>query len=490
MAVNLSPIGNDAPFIDASGNPLNAGLLYTYVANSGGSTPATTYTTSAGSVQNANPIVLNSNGYPASGGNVVEIWLTSGVSYLFVLKTSAGVTVWSRDNISGINDVSSSFDQWVSGPAPTYISATSFSLVGDQTGTFQGGRRLKTTNSGGTVYSTIKTSAFGVVTTVTVVNDSGTLDSGLSEVSYGLLSPTNPSTPLLADTYPILSGSSDKTKKLRIEVDGNTTDTTRVIAAPDADSIYGDFHGACILAKSGANLVLSPKNGNKIIINSVAYAIPDAGVSLAPPAVASTTYYIYAYMNSGTMTLENSATAYATQAGTGVIIKSGDATRTLVGMARTTSGNAWADTATQRFVRSWFNDPGVGGISSFSTQRTTTSLSYVELNSEIRVEFLIWTGEVAEISASGAGQKSDTANSCQSSIGIDGTTAENVFNAGQSTSASVRWPVGMALVKTGLSEGYHYATFLGMQVSSNTGTCGWDGGAAGAATTINVRLKK
>jgi hypothetical protein len=168
--------------------------LYTFTA--GSSTPQTTYTTSVGNVSNSNPIELGSTGYPSSGGNIVSIWLTAGVSYKFTLKTSAGVDIWSRDNISGVNDTTSSVDQWVAGPAPTYVSATSFTLVGDQTATFHVGRRLKTTNSGGTVYSTISATAFGAVTTVTVVNDSGTLDSGLSAVSYGLLSAVNPSTPI------------------------------------------------------------------------------------------------------------------------------------------------------------------------------------------------------------------------------------------------------------------------------------------------------
>ena len=191
MAVKLSPIGNDAPFLDSSGNPLSGGLLYFFTA--GSSTPENTYTTSAGSVANAHPIVLDSGGYPASAGSVISIWLTAGVSYKAVLKTSAGVTVWSRDNITGINDSTSSIDQWIPGPAPTYISATSFSLVGDQTSTFHVDRRLKTTNTAGTVYSTITATAYGSVTTVTVANDSGTLDSGLSAVSYGLVSATNTS---------------------------------------------------------------------------------------------------------------------------------------------------------------------------------------------------------------------------------------------------------------------------------------------------------
>lgn len=100
--VVLSPIGNDAPFVDASGNPLSGGLLYFYDA--GTTTPQATYTTIAGSVQNANPVVLNANGYPASGGNVVSIWMIDGADYKVELQTSAGVPIWTRDNITGVND--------------------------------------------------------------------------------------------------------------------------------------------------------------------------------------------------------------------------------------------------------------------------------------------------------------------------------------------------------------------------------------------------
>ena len=82
-------------------------------------------------------------------------------------------------------------DEWKAGDTPTYISATSFTLVGDQTSNFHIGRRTKTTNTGGTIYSTIVDSVYGSLTTITVVNDSGVLDSGLTAVSYGFLSADN-----------------------------------------------------------------------------------------------------------------------------------------------------------------------------------------------------------------------------------------------------------------------------------------------------------
>ena len=98
MAVNLSPVGGvAAQFFDNSGNILTGGKLYSYLA--GTTTPATTYTTTVGNVANTNPIVLDAAGRVPSSG---QIWLTGGVSYKFVLKTSTDVQLWSADNLSGL----------------------------------------------------------------------------------------------------------------------------------------------------------------------------------------------------------------------------------------------------------------------------------------------------------------------------------------------------------------------------------------------------
>jgi len=93
MSVTLSPLaGAGWQFFDNNGVPLTGGLLYSYYA--GTSTPVATYTSYLGNIQNANPIVLDSSGRVTS-----EIWLTYAVGYKFVLKTAAGVQIWSYDNI-------------------------------------------------------------------------------------------------------------------------------------------------------------------------------------------------------------------------------------------------------------------------------------------------------------------------------------------------------------------------------------------------------
>lgn len=98
MTVSLSPFyGVGGQLFDDNGNPLAGGKIYTYLA--GSTTPTATYTTSAGNIAHTNPIVLNGAGRVPSG----EIWLTSGISYKFVVEDSANSLIGTFDNVKGIN---------------------------------------------------------------------------------------------------------------------------------------------------------------------------------------------------------------------------------------------------------------------------------------------------------------------------------------------------------------------------------------------------
>jgi hypothetical protein len=193
MPYYLSPIGNDQQ-CDANGNPFVGGKIFTYLA--GTSTAAATYTDSTSGTSQANPIILNSLGLPAS-----PIWMLGGQPLKFIIQDSTGVLIRTIDNVSGVNDITSlsSSSEWISsGFTPTFISSTSFSVVGDKTSILHVGRRVQTTNSGGTVYSTILTSTFATgITTVTVTNDSSALDAGLSVLLYAMLDSVNPSVPAI-----------------------------------------------------------------------------------------------------------------------------------------------------------------------------------------------------------------------------------------------------------------------------------------------------
>jgi len=198
MSVSLSPLFNTQT-VTENGAPAVGWTVTTYQA--GSSTPLPTFTDSSGATPQSNPMVLDSLGLPALG----QVWLTSGVAYKFVLADASGVVKRTEDNVTGVPSATATLDQWViSGAAPLYISANSFSFQGDQTSTFTPGRRVKLTTSAGTLYATILTSVFAAsITTITLSVDGGTaLDSGLSTVAYAMLSSVSDSLPRIAAFTP------------------------------------------------------------------------------------------------------------------------------------------------------------------------------------------------------------------------------------------------------------------------------------------------
>lgn len=188
-SVKLSPLFNDGQLDSTTGEPLAGGKVYWYLA--GTTTPTTTYTDEAGTIPQANPVILNSRGEPDN-----PIWLATGQACKAVLKDSLDNTIRTVDNISGVNDVTTpTISEWVLyAPTASYIGSTSFSVPGDATATLTVGRRIKAPVSGYDVYGTISTSTYGAgITTVVLTLDGSGLNSGLVNVYYGFLDPTYPS---------------------------------------------------------------------------------------------------------------------------------------------------------------------------------------------------------------------------------------------------------------------------------------------------------
>ena len=69
----------------------------------------------------------------------------------------------------------------------TYISASSFSVAGDQTTDFHTGRRVKLVGDS-TWYGTILTAAYSSLTTITLTAASDNMDNTLTGVLYGVIS--------------------------------------------------------------------------------------------------------------------------------------------------------------------------------------------------------------------------------------------------------------------------------------------------------------
>lgn len=246
----------------------------------------------------------------------------------------------------------------------------------------------------------------------------------------------------------------------------------------------GTTYGQCRLTKSGSNLLLSRFNGRRLTINGVAEIIPSAGITLAPSGTTpGTVYFIYAYMNSGTMTLETSITSYVVDSTTGMPVKSGDATRTLVGMAYPITGPAWQDSATQAFVISYFNRQTKRISNAFTGNQTTSSSSPVEISTSIRCEFLSWSGAASKAFSSGALSTNTAGVAVFAAIGFDGTTPED---GGCQSSANFRIPINALATKV-LGETYHYATLLGWAETTATATYIGNASALGR-TSLTVEI--
>lgn len=75
---------------DADGDPLSGGKLHSYVATT--STPLATYTDSTLGTPNANPVILDAEGY-------ANVWLGDAL-YKFVLTDASDVVQWTVDNVT------------------------------------------------------------------------------------------------------------------------------------------------------------------------------------------------------------------------------------------------------------------------------------------------------------------------------------------------------------------------------------------------------
>ena len=129
MAYYLSPVFQDAQLATSTGIPLVGGKLYTYLASS--TTPATVYQDDAGGSSHTNPIILNARGEPPA-----PIWINGGQSIKFALHDAADVPIRTIDDVTGIGDptgITNTESEWMTfSYAPTYVSASSFTVAGNQ----------------------------------------------------------------------------------------------------------------------------------------------------------------------------------------------------------------------------------------------------------------------------------------------------------------------------------------------------------------------
>jgi hypothetical protein len=244
---------------------------------------------------------------------------------------------------------------------------------------------------------------------------------------------------------------------------------------------------------STTSLAFKPYNGSMIKINGNQYLIPSAGIAgLGNPSsvfkegvatqslTAGAVYYVYAFLNSGTVTADFSTTGHATSATAGNVgteIKSGDDTRSLIGMVAINAGPTYIDSDSARYVISWFNRQPKRLRNSYTAARTVATTAFSEPSSEIRCNFIIWSDDILRASVSGYMDNNTIGTAITASLGIDGITpgatiGQIIVNANDGFS------IGLSDVMSGISEGSaHFMTLLGA-VSSGTVRFTKSGGAS------------
>lgn len=115
-----------AQFLDANGNPLVGGKVYTYAA--GTTTPLATFTDASATTPNTNPVILDSRGE-------CNLWFSTATSYKVILKDANDVTQWSVDNIATYGTLASqnANNVNITGGAISGITAT-FNVTGNVSG--------------------------------------------------------------------------------------------------------------------------------------------------------------------------------------------------------------------------------------------------------------------------------------------------------------------------------------------------------------------
>lgn len=230
------------------------------------------------------------------------------------------------------------------------------------------------------------------------------------------------------------------------------------------------------LSWNGTAFQYCPFNGNQITISGSQYTIPSACVSLTPSGLtAGTLYYLYLYNNAGTLTIElpNPAVSHVTDTASGMEVKSGDATRVLIGMSRATGAAstvyaaAGAGPAAQHFVRSYYNRVKPALYNKLAARSSITATSWTEIDSTKRVEFLVWGDETVVLDTAGL-SIAGASSVAYAGIMIDGTVDLNSSSRNDNPTAT---PITTPYRST-LSEGYHYASQAAASSTTTAATYG------------------
>lgn len=177
---------------DLTGAPLENGYIYIGQANLDPvANPITVYEDLTLTVPVTQPIRTTAGVPYNTSGSAINLY--TSVDYSILIRDKKGTTVWNESLVEG-----QQVDEWQYSLTATYVNSTTFTLVGDQTSTYEAGRACRVTSSGPTyAYATISTSVFTTVTTVTL--DDTVVPAGLTDSAVSIVGPNSvPTDPQVA----------------------------------------------------------------------------------------------------------------------------------------------------------------------------------------------------------------------------------------------------------------------------------------------------
>lgn len=463
--------------LDANGNPVSGGRVYTYLA--GTTTLVATYTDVALSVANANPIIAD------SAGRYVA-FLSPGASYKYVVQSADGSALRTQDNISATPASSSNND--VTGVAGENLAASAAVYLSDGSGSKVAGNWYNADSS--RIYSSVVPQV-GITPAAIASGASGTIRlagsaTGLTSLTVGTSYYIGTAGAVTA-TAPVLArflGVADTTSSLVL--------TANPAKLPQAWT--NDFRLTLTAAlpvttadvTAATTIYATPTTGNRIDLpdssgNPIRHT--SAEFSIAVPATTTQMYDIFVYSNNGVATLELLAwtndTTRATaiiRTTTGRLYKTGDLTRLYVGSFRTTGVSGQTeDSVTKRFLWNHYNRADRKLLKAESTATwayTTNTWRQANGATTNQVELVVGVADVltdAQVVAAFANTGAGVL--CAVAVGVDSTSSPDGQNeGGYGDSSTIRLTL-LAIWKSYLAVGYHKLVWL--ENSTATGTTTW-----------------
>lgn len=219
-------------------------------------------------------------------------------------------------------------------------------------------------------------------------------------------------------------------------------------------------------------------NGSTITINGGQYQIPESGVDghasdatingvLHQQLAPHTTYYVYAYIDSG-IKLEFSTVGWVTDVASGVGIKLNDKTRSIVGLVHTDPSGLFVGNDKSQNTASFFNRVRIG-VKCLVDQCFSSVNTWGEPNSNNRISFVCWQDDLPEITVSGTMTNTTTGGHNEVGITVDGALPGSSIAVWDAPSANSSTPFCIKSSSDGgMVEGYHFFGIM-MKVAGGTG---------------------